>query len=61
MSRTSRTLWLIILVKLFILFAILKVFFFPAELSKYETEEQKTEAVIQNLTQRGVELDPPQN
>ena len=52
MSPTARTLWLIIFVKLFIMFAILKVFFFPAELSQYETEEQKTEAVIQNLTGR---------
>lgn len=61
MSPTAKTLWMIIFIKLFIMFAILKVFFFPAELSKYETEEQKTEAVIQNLTERGIDQVPPQH
>ncbi|MDO4756556.1 MAG: DUF4492 domain-containing protein [Parabacteroides sp.] len=51
--------WLIIFVKLFIMFAILKVFFFPSELSQYDNDEQKTEAVIHNLTERAIETAPP--
>ena len=52
MGRTGKTLWLIILLKLFIMFAILKVFFFRSELSRYDTDEEKSEAVIDNLTDR---------
>ena len=50
MGRTGKTLWLIILLKLFIMFAILKVFFFRSELSRYDTDAEKSEAVIENLT-----------
>lgn len=49
MGKTGRTLWLIIIIKLFIMFAILKVFFFKNDLAAYDTEEAKTEAVIKNL------------
>ena len=59
MSQTSKMLWLIIFVKLFIMFAILKVFFFPSELSRYDNNEQKTAAVIHNLTERVIETTPP--
>lgn len=52
MSKTSRLLWVIILVKLFIMFAILKVFFFPNFLNSVaSTEEEKAEYVIEKLTQ----------
>jgi hypothetical protein len=34
MSRDSRRLWVIILVKLFFMFAVLKIFFFPDILKK---------------------------
>ena len=41
----GRTLWIIILLKLFIMFAILRVFFFqPALAGKSETEKQYTVA-----------------
>ncbi len=50
MGKTGRTLWLIILIKLFIMFAILKVFFFKSELAEYDSMEEKTEVVIRNLT-----------
>lgn len=51
MSRLGKTLWVIILVKLFIMFAILKVFFFPNELNtRYDTDKEKSNHVIEHLT-----------
>lgn len=47
--KVGKTLWLIILIKLFIMFAILKVFFFKYELSGL-TPEQKADKVRINLT-----------
>ena len=45
----GKTLWIIIIVKLFIMFAILRVFFFkPAMAGK--TDEQKSEIVAKSLT-----------
>jgi len=47
----GRPLWIIILVKLFIMFAILKVFFFPNLLnSMYDTKEEKSQHVLRELT-----------
>jgi len=47
----GKPLWIIILVKLFIMFAILKVFFFPNILnSQYNTNEEKSEHVLRELT-----------
>ncbi len=50
----GRTLWVIILVKLFVMFAILKLFFFPNFLgSRFDDDIQKSEYVgdqlIENL------------
>lgn len=50
MGSVARLLWLIVAVKLFIMFAVLKLFFFPSALAQYDTEQEKTEAVISNLT-----------
>ena len=47
----GKTLWIIILVKLFIMFLILKLFFFRSELAPYKTNEQKSRHVIEQLTQ----------
>lgn len=44
----GRTLWLIILIKLFIMFGILRVFFFQPILAG-KTTEQKQEQVADNL------------
>ena len=44
----GRTLWCIILLKLFIMFAVLKTFFFPAYLRG--SEQEKVEAVSAELT-----------
>lgn len=48
--QLGRTLWAIILLKLFIMFAILKLFFFPSFLKG--TDEEKSEHVSQELTER---------
>ena len=45
----GKTLWAIILVKLFILFAILKVFFFPDFLAGQGAEE-RSRSVMKELT-----------
>ncbi|WP_243348719.1 DUF4492 domain-containing protein [Parabacteroides sp. FAFU027] len=49
----GKTLWMIILIKLFIMFAVLKVFFFPNFLnSRFEMKEQKADYVGKELIQR---------
>jgi hypothetical protein len=48
----GKTLWLIILVKLFIMFFILKIFFFPSYLGKFEKPVEKQEYVLNELIQR---------
>ncbi len=46
----GKRLWLIIFIKLFVMFAILKIFFFQDFLgSKFQTDEQKSEYVIEQL------------
>jgi len=46
----GKPLWIIILIKLFIMFAILKIFFFQNPLSRFETEEEKSEFIYKELT-----------
>jgi len=49
----GKTLWAIILIKLFIMFAILKVFFFPNFLnSRFESDEEKAAYVSEQLTEK---------
>jgi len=51
MSNWGRQVWLIIIIKLFIMFVILKIFFFPDFLkSNFETDEQRSEHVLEILT-----------
>ncbi len=46
----GKTLWAIILIKLFIMFFILRLFFFPNILQqKYDTDEERAHQVIENL------------
>jgi len=48
--NTGKTLWIIILIKLFIMFVILKLFFFPNFLkTNFETNEEKSDYVIEQL------------
>ena len=51
----GRVLWGIILLKLFIMFAVLKAFFFPAYLQG--GEEEKGNAVLGELTSRAGEME----
>lgn len=46
----GRTLWAIILLKLVIMFAILRVFFFPSFLGKYEKGEERNQYVLEQLS-----------
>lgn len=51
----GRKLWIIILVKLFIMFAILRVFFFQDFLdSRFGSDKEKSEYVIDELTKRSL-------
>ena len=46
----GKTLWAIILIKLFIMFFILRLFFFPNILQqKYDTDEERANQDIENL------------
>ena len=49
MSSLGRTLWIVILIKLFIMFFVLKLFFFPDVMGHLETEQQKSEYVMDQL------------
>lgn len=47
----GKTLWLIILIKLFIMFVILKLFFFPNFLkTNFKTDKERSNYVIEQLT-----------
>ena len=49
--QLGRTLWKIILIKLFILFAVLKLFFFPNFLeSNFASDTERAAHVLENLT-----------
>ena len=48
----GRTLWAIILIKLFIIFAILKIFFFPDFLKQNAPEGQEDAYVAKELIER---------
>ena len=43
--KLGKLLWCIILLKLFIIFFVLKLFFFPKYLNRYGGEEEKQESV----------------
>jgi len=48
--KLGKSLWLIILIKLFVMFAILKIFFFQDFLgSKFSTDNEKSDYVIEQL------------
>ncbi len=51
--RLGKTLWAIILIKLFIMFAILKVFFFPNFLKQHAEEGHESDYVATELIDRG--------
>lgn len=50
---TGRSLWTLIIIKLLIIFGIMKLFFFPDLLSRdYSNDEDRAEAVRTSLTTR---------
>ncbi len=51
--KTGRTLWLIILIKLFVIFFILKLFFFPRFLDNPDVGADKGDFVSRELIERG--------
>jgi hypothetical protein len=47
----GKSVWLIILIKLFIFFFVLKIFFFPDILKKnFSSDKERGEHVLENLT-----------
>ncbi|MEG1749722.1 MAG: DUF4492 domain-containing protein [Tannerellaceae bacterium] len=52
--KEGRVLWLIILIKLFIMFFILKLFFFPSYLGRFDTDAEKQEHVSDELIHRAI-------
>ena len=51
MSWWGKRVWIIILIKLFVIFLILKIFFFQDFLQKkYSTEDEKSRYVLDQLT-----------
>ena len=50
--RLGKTLWVVILVKLFIIFVVLKVFFFPNFLKENAEEGEESEFVAAELIER---------
>lgn len=50
----GKTLWLIILIKLFIMFFIFKLFLFPNYLGKFDSDSAKEEYVSGELIERAI-------
>ena len=50
----GRTLWIIILLKLFVMFFILKLFFFPSFLGDHPTDTDKANYVGNELIRRAI-------
>lgn len=51
----GRTLWKIILIKLFVMFVVLKLFFFPNYLkTNFQTDEQRANHVLEQLSRSAV-------
>lgn len=47
----GKTLWKLIFIKLFIMFGILKVFFFPDFLAtRFDTDQERADHVLNNIT-----------
>ncbi|MFV0505236.1 MAG: DUF4492 domain-containing protein [Bacteroidales bacterium] len=53
MPRWGRTMWVIMLIKVFIMFAILKIFFFPNFLNTtFKDDESRSNYVIEQITDK---------
>ncbi len=58
-SSLTRGMMLLIAVKLFIMFAIIKALFFPNLLGRLDSDEQRAKAVVENLTAPLEEINQP--
>ena len=50
--KLGKTLWTLILIKLFIMFVILRIFFFPRYLNQFDTNDEKEHYVSKELIER---------
>ncbi len=51
LSSWGKQVWIVILIKLFILYVVLKLFFFPDILQKrFDTDEERSNYVLEQLT-----------
>ena len=50
--RIGKTLWTVILVKLFVIFVILKIFFFPNFLKRHATNSDNADYVSRQMIER---------
>jgi len=57
----GRTLWTLILIKLFILFVVLKIFFFPRYLNQFDTTVEKEDYVSGELIERALNINNNKN
>lgn len=48
--RLGRTLWAVILIKLFVLFALLKTFIYDKSIRDLKSYEEKSQFMLKNLT-----------
>jgi len=52
LTSLGKTLWIIILVKLFVMFVLLKIFFFPDYLgSRFSNDDERSSHITNNLIQ----------
>jgi len=53
LPRWGKQVWLVILIKLFVLFVILKIFFFPDFLkTNFKNDAERSNHVLENLTEQ---------
>ena len=52
--RLGKTLWTLMLIKLFIMFVVLKIFFFPRYLNQFDTKDEKENYVSKELIERAL-------
>ena len=50
----GKTLWMLILVKVFIMFVILKIFFFPHYMNRFDTTAEKEDYISNELVERAL-------
>ena len=51
----GKALWAIVLIKLFIMFVVLRLFFFPRFLSQFHTETEKEDYISKELIDRALQ------